>query len=148
MKPKGEPMEPALLNAIMLSDSTIREAGSNKLTLVGIFQVFLAPTFPFQSPSFFVTPFITNFSGRQEEVAVVVRIEEPGSGNVLASASGTLQLAEQDETPEPVDREIVLDFPFPFQNVIFKEAGKYLLKVLVNGEDVGDRSFRVIPMTK
>ena len=140
MKPKGDQMEPVVLDAIMLSDSTIREAGTNKLSLIGCFSFFNASVFPFPAPNFFVTPLITNLSGLQKRINLTVRIEDPNSGHVVVSASGKLEVAgEGQEFP----RTFICDRSFPIVGVIFPEAGMYKIQILVNSEPIGNREFEV-----
>lgn len=133
-------MEPVVLDAIMLSDSTIREVGTNKLSLIGCFSFFNAAAFPFPAPNFFVTPFITNLSGIQKRINVTVRIEDPNTGHVAMSASGTLETTgDGQEFP----RTFIFDRSFPFIGVIFPGAGMYKIQILVNSEPIGNREFEV-----
>ncbi len=147
MSPGSDEMEPALLKSIMLSDTVIREGGTNKLSLIGIFAQFNASKFPFQIPLFYATPFITNLSGTHESIAVVLRIENPSTGDVLASASGTIQPGEAGSEPAPIDRDVIFEIPYPFPGVVFPEAGRYVIKALINGEEIGERFFKVLSVS-
>src|SRR6266496_5831499 len=81
--------EPALVHGIIFSDTVIKEQGTNKLSLVGCFLHFNARGFPFMAPPFFATAMLTNFRGKLESVNVCLRLEQSGSGHVVASVAAT-----------------------------------------------------------
>ncbi len=146
MKPRGDEIEPAVLNAIMLWDHVIREAGTGKVSLIGCFNVFHTVAFPFPAPKFFVTPFLTNFSGRQEAFNLAVRIEDPHSGHVYSSVEGSAEV-NTDKEDFTFDRDQVMDFPVPpFEGVTFREAGTKKVVVLINGGIIGERQFNVVKL--
>lgn len=135
-----ESSEPSSIPAILLSDSTIREAGSGKLSLIGMFEYFNAPNFPFVTPPFFVTVGIANFQGQLQSVPVTVRIES-STGHVHTSAEATFS------TKEPINRNDVVQFPFAIPPCQFPEAGRYNVVLLVSGEKIGERPIEVRAIT-
>ena len=141
MEPK-DIMEPTVLQAIMLSDSVIREEGTNKLSLIGCFSKFNAPMFPFRTPMFFITPFVTNMSGSPPEVNITINIEDPTSKFVLASANSKI-LPPPGDNPPPITKDQIFHIPFPFDGIIIEKQGTYSIQVLVNADEVGSRNFNI-----
>ena len=140
----GSPMqnvEPTLAFGIVISDNAIREEGTGKLSFIGSFQNFNFPTFPFQSPPFFVTAFITNLAGQIDKLTITARVEQPKSGHVVRSSSIEIGFKK------PIDKDEIFEIPFGLPPCIFPAAGVYQIVVLVNNEKVGHRDFRVNPIT-
>ena len=77
-----------------MSDVAVREAGTNKLTLVGIFSVWNCPAFPFQTPPFFISVFLSNLRQGVRELNLVVRIEQKKTGMVIANAVAKVQFGD------------------------------------------------------
>jgi len=131
--------EPALCQAIMLSDNVIVEQGTRKTSLVNCFTHFNAHTIPFTPPSFFVTVFFTNLNDDLREMDLVARIETD-SAHVLASRDTRVKL-EKDSPP--LDRDSILNVTFPF-GVTFPVAGRFHVCVVLNKEELGRRPFMVM----
>ena len=129
--------------AIMLSDTVIREQGTGKLSLIGCFTALNAPKFPFATPPFFVTPFITNLRGKIEDLHITVRIEDAHSF-VLSNVAGHVSLRK--DAP-PVPDVAVLEIPFPVAPFMVQTAGNYLVKVLLNNEQIGVKPLIVRSVT-
>jgi len=121
--------------SIVLSDMVICERGTNKNTLVGSFNNFNAPRFPFVTPPFFVTIQLTNFLPNTTEFNLTVRVEERASGAVLTSAAGQMKLGG----PAELTKETVLEIPIPLGPFLVPKAGHYDVVVLVNNEQAGKR---------
>ncbi len=130
-----ESSEP-ICSSIIFSDQTIREEGSGKLSLIGCFQGFNASHFPFQSPSFFITVFITNLRAVPELLHVTANIKIPKAGVVLASCGAQLRPPQHGATINP---KVCIEIPLPFASVTFGAAGEYDVTVLVDEEEVGSR---------
>lgn len=126
----------AVCVAIVLSDLVIREQGSAKMSLINCFNNFNFPSFPSQTPRFFVTAFLTNFTGGCE-VDLTVRIEEPKSGHVMTSISG------KGKIEDGMQKDMVFEVPFPIMPFIFHEPGVFHVKLLVNNEHCGQRPVMV-----
>jgi hypothetical protein len=133
--------EPVVPSAVILSDHVIREAGSNKLTLIGTFSVWNAQAFPFVCPQFFITTFITNLRADQGQIVVTIRIETPEK-HVVWSSQAKVEFNVQGSPSEAV-----IELPIPVKSVSFPFAGKYMVKVLANGDEVGTRDLFVRPIT-
>lgn len=136
--------EPALMPGIVLSDLVIREAGSNKTSLIGCFQAFNFPQFPAKIGRFFVTVSITNLRGKLEELNTTCRLEVAGTGHVVSSTSAKIQFGP--ENP-PLDPRVAFDIFLPFMNVQFPSAGTHTFVVLVDNEEVGRRNVEVSAIT-
>ena len=133
-----------MIHAIMLSDYVMKEEGTGKTSLLGCFGRFNADRFPFTAPQFFVTVFLANMSGKPTELNMAVRIEEPKTSMVLSNTGCKMELSE--DSP-PIPKEAILDFTFPFPNVIFQQAGIYDIKVFFDGDELAKRHFVVAPIS-
>lgn len=139
--------EPAVLPFVVLSDAVIREEGTGKLSLIGTFEFFNAPSFPFQCPPFFATVAITNIQMARnagegpKEVNINVRIEDPNSGHVFGSATGKVGVLEG----KSIDRDAVIQLPLPFPPMTFNAPGKLRVVLNVDNERLADRVLGVIP---
>jgi hypothetical protein len=138
------PQEPALIPGIILSDLIIREAGSNKPSLIGCFQAFNFPQFPARIGRFFVSVTITNLRGRPNALNATCRLEVAGTGHVVSSVSAQIQFAP--ENP-PLDPRVGIDISFPFMSVAIPSAGTYTFIVLIDNEEVGRRNIEVSAIT-
>lgn len=136
--------EPALMPGIVLSDLVIREAGSNKSSLIGCFQGFNFPQFPAGIGRFFVSVSVTNLRGKPDELNATCRLEVAGTGHVVSSTSVKIQFSP--ESP-PLDPRMGFDVSFPFINVGFPAAGTYCFAVLVDNEEIGRRNVEVSSIT-
>ena len=133
--------EPVLVYSIILSDLVIREQGTNKISLIGVFNQFNANKFPFSTPPFFITASITNITGKIDGViSVTALVEDPNSGHVLSSTPGRLQFSK--ESP-PIPNNMIFEIPFPVVSFSIPKAGLYSIKILFNNEELGKRSLMV-----
>jgi hypothetical protein len=130
--------EPVVIQAVLMSDYVVREAGTNKLTLAGIFSVLNCPGFPFATPPFWITVFLTNFRNGTKEANVVVRLEQKQTGMVLGNAAGRIQFAEGKIAPE-----VMVEIPFRMNSMFVPQPGNYRVVVLVNDDKVAERAFVV-----
>jgi hypothetical protein len=133
--------DPVLCPAILFSDLTIREHGTSKLSIIGTFTQFNAPSFPFLAPQFFVTLFLTNIQGPVDGLPVTLRVEAQGSGHVLASTSGMIPI------PATHSREDVAQIVFAIPPTVYPAPGQYRVHVLVRNEQVANQALFVRPIT-
>lgn len=134
-------MEPVLCPGIIFCDGIIREEGTGKLTLVGAFQFFHAPAFPFVIPGFAVLVMVDNLKPGIKELKVTIRLESTDSGFVLGSSFAQITLAEG------YDARGTLDIPFRFQQIAFPHPGAFQVTVLVNNEQIGSKRLLVRSLT-
>lgn len=139
-----ETAEPVVISAIMMSDHVIREHGTGKLTLVGIFSTWNCPGFPFQTPQFWVTTFLTNIKGLKDKGAnIAIRLEDPQTGHVLASLAAKVQFAPEQQIPN----EAMLEIPLPVSSMIIHHPGTFRAIALVDNEQIAMRTFTATPTT-
>ena len=137
--------EPALSQALILSDLVITEVGTNKSSLIGCFTCLNAPKFPFATPLFYVTALVTNIRGKVEQLVVTLRIEDERSGHVSASVSANVGLPPDAPAFVPAQIfQVSLPVP-PFQ---VQTAGEYSVLILVNNMQAGKRSLEIRPLTQ
>jgi hypothetical protein len=129
--------EPALTQGIVFSDLVIREQGTGKNSIIGSFQVYNLPQFPFAVPPFFITAFLTNVPAEVTNLDMTARIENPQNGAVLASSS--IKVSFQRPSDRNESNEVVL----PILNLAFPAAGLYKAVILANNEKVGERNLFV-----
>ena len=135
--------EPAC-SGLMFSDMVIREQGTGKLSLIGVFSQFNAPGFPFTAPPFYVTAFLTNFQGKIESIDLTFRIEESKSAHVLGSVHGKVNI--NPDAP-PFEKNVVIEFPVQIPPTRFPEQGTYLVVVLIDGTEVFRRTINIRTVT-
>lgn len=133
--------EPVVIPALMLSDHVVREAGTQKLTLVGIFSAWNCSKFPFPTPRFWVTVFLTNIR-TAAALNLTVRIEDRQSGHVLASMAAKVEF--QDAVLPP---NTMVEIPLPVGSMMIPSAGTYRVVALVNDEKISERTFVVTSLT-
>jgi hypothetical protein len=132
--------EPVVSPSILFSDLTIREFGTDKISLIGTFSQFNAPRFPFLAPLFHVTVLLTNIKGPIESLPVTIRIEAEGSGHVIASTTGQIPLPATHTLADIA--QLVFGIP-PTQ---YQAPGRYDVHVLVRNEPIAKRPLFVKPV--
>jgi len=133
-----EQFEPVAVS-IALSDLVICEQGTGKISLIGCFNNFNLPHFPFPTTPFYVTVSLTNLLPSIKAYDVIVRIEDQKNGNVLVSAGTHFELND----PIVVIKEFVWDVPVFVMPFLVPQPGHYLIKVLANNEQAGKRLLTV-----
>lgn len=137
--------EPTLLQFIVVSDLVIREHGTGKISLIGAFDQFNAPSFPFQAPPFFVTMGITNVhlsravGEAPKEINVNVRVEDRTSGHVFGNATGKVGVNEGTS----LSRHATIMITLPLPAMTFTQPGPITIVVLVDNERLGDRTLLI-----
>lgn len=129
---------------IIFSDMVIREEGTGKLTLVNLFSTFVAQGFPFQTPRFYVTVLLSNFSDFSQPVDVVFRLEEPHSGHVYSSVSGKMNFRPD----VPPNKNEVLEISVQYPATFLPKQGTYFMVALVNATEVRKRAINVVAQKK
>lgn len=129
--------------SIVLSDSVICEQGTGKNSLIGCFNNFNLPQFPFPTPLFFITAAITNLDPSIKKFDVTARIEDPSNGMVLRSVGAHIELAD----PIVLTKETILEFPLAVMPFLIPKPGNFEVIVLVNNAQAGKRLLTVNPIT-
>ena len=133
--------DPVICPSIIFSDLTVRESGTDKLSLIGCFTQFNAAHFPFVAAPFHVTVLLTNVQGPAEALPITMRIEEPGSGHVIASMSGSAKILANHS------REDIAQIVFGFAPTQYPAPGKYDVVVLVKNEVINRRALFIKPIS-
>lgn len=127
---------PPVLVAMLLCDTAIREAGTNKLSLIGTFNGIFAPKFPCVHPTLSVYLALTDGRGK---VPCCLRMTSMESGKEVFSLQG------QVEFPDPL---AVAEMIFQLQQLKFDQPGLYALDFLADKELLGSRKLRVQPLAR
>ena len=128
-------VNPPLLLALVLCDTIIREAGTNKYSLVGTFNTLFVRQLPCTHPSLAVYVALTDGRGQVPAALRLVGIE---TGKEVFGLKGTIDFR---------DPTGVAELAFQIPNVRFEGLGEYALEFLADGELLGSRKLRV-QMTK
>lgn len=131
--------EPSVVPAILLSDASIVERGSDKRSVVGIFDQVFVQSFPAPFGPFWVTAWVSNVVGTLSELELTCRIQESG-GHVVFSSVTRVKF----ESEAPFNETTTLAFSSKAGVVRFQKEGVYTVVILLNGNEVGNRDFRVL----
>jgi hypothetical protein len=130
--------EPAVISAILLSDVSIIELGSQKRSVIGCFDQILVPKFPGGFPRFWITTWISNIVGTLSEMEVTCRLQDK-SGHAVYSTTTKAQFPAE----TAFDNTATIGFSTPIENIVFARPGVYTIVILLNGEETGKRDFNV-----
>jgi len=117
--------------ALLMADRVITEDNQKK-AIIGTFTQFTVRQVPAGMPPWFIYAAVTNLAG---EHPFSVNLVFDRSQQVIFSAGGTLKV---DETRR------VVELVIPVPNVVFPEAGTYVVSFHVGGEQIGSRILDVI----
>ena len=123
--------KPSVLS-INVCDTIIRDEGTKKVSLIGLFNTIKANSFPCTHPQMYVYVALTNGHGTYKTEVRFVRIN---TDKPLAGIAGELAF------PSPLH---VVELNVCWQGLRFEEPGDYLVEVLCDGDAVGDRKFRIV----
>ncbi|MCY3021804.1 MAG: hypothetical protein NTW87_22565 [Planctomycetota bacterium] len=116
-----------ILLALVLCDSVIREAGTNKLSLIGTFNGIFANTFPMVHHSLCVYIAITEGRGR---MACKLRMTALESNAVIFELPGEIEFGGPTNVGEMV---------FQWNQVRFERPGVYAFEFWVGNDLLGSR---------
>jgi hypothetical protein len=117
--------------ALLLADRVITEDNQKK-GIIGTFTQFTVRQVPAPLPPWFIFAAVTNLSG---EHPFSLNLVFDRSQQVVFSAGGTLVV-------DNARRVVELVIPVP--NVVFPEAGTYVVSFHVDGEQIGSRILDVV----
>lgn len=127
---EGQPIPPhPVLNAMLVCDMAIREEGTGKVSLIGIFENINATSFPTLHPELSVYAKLTDAHGLHLEL---IQLEK---ARIIASGETTIT---------PSDRMGAVELNFNLHNLVFPEAGLYEFRLSANGKHVGAKTLRVV----
>ena len=117
--------------ALLLADRVITEDNQKK-TIIGTFTQFSVRQVPAGLPPWFIYAAVTNVAG---ELPFSINLVFDKSQQVIFSAGGTLTVD---------DPRRVVELVIPVPNVVFPEAGTYVVTFHVSGDHIGSRILDVI----
>jgi hypothetical protein len=117
--------------ALLLADRVITEDNQKK-AIIGTFTQFTVRQVPASLAPWFVYAAVTNLAG---EHSFSLNLVVDRTQQVIFSAGGTLRVDEPRR---------VVELVIPVPNVVFPEAGTYIVTFHVEGEQIGSRILDVV----
>ena len=132
-RPTPSAFHPSCL-AMLVADTAIREQGTGKVSLIGIFDHIRAVGFPVSHGQLVVYARITDAEGHYEFRLQLVRLDDD-----LAIGEGVVQA-------EVSDRLAARAVIFDLRGLRFECSGRYEFRLQANGRYVGGCPFAVVQM--
>jgi len=126
MKKRAKPV----LLAMIVCDKIIREEGTKKNSLIGVFDRVHATQFPCTHSRMHVYIAVTEYKGR---AACELKFSD-NTDKELVKMAGPLNFP---------DKLSVVEMDFCINNILLPDAGIYHFDFFVNGEHIGHRKFKV-----
>jgi hypothetical protein len=123
---------PPTFNAMLICDNSIREDGTGKVSLIGIFAGVVAPKFPLVHPSLCVYVNLGDAEGKYP-----LRLELIRAHDMRTIGRGTGEL-------EVRDRMKPAEIVFELKGLVFESPGRYEFVLYANDRLVGKKSFEVL----
>ncbi|MCI0339840.1 MAG: hypothetical protein L0216_01605 [Planctomycetales bacterium] len=121
-----------VVKSLLLCDTIIHDAATNKKSLIGVFHDMIAAQFPFQHPSLSLYANLADAAG---EYALEVR---------LVNLSAAREVARHRLPPARIgDRLRPAEIAVQMVGVLFQDAGRYEIQLWANDELIGSRDFTV-----
>jgi len=119
-------------NAMLICDHTIREEGSGKFSLIGIFSGIWSDRFPtfHQSLSVYV-----NLGDAQGGYRLRLELLRADTMQKIGIGEADLQVR---------DLMLPAEFVFELKMLVFEQPGRYQFDLYANGDHVGSKSFQVL----
>ena len=120
------------VKAFLLCDYVLHEAGTNKKSLIGIFEDIHITAFPHSYPRIAV---YVNLNDAHGKYVLELRLVSSADNSVIGSG----------KTPEvQIDNPLrTCEFALQIQNLIFRQPGVYEFQVFANGDLVATKAFNV-----
>ena len=125
-KPIGE--------AIVICDQIITEVGTNKKSLIGVFNSIAGNAFPVQHPRLCVYCAMSNGRGHGTLQLKCIRVEDSSE---VARVSGNVNF---------LDPNAVVELVFNFLNIPFERPGLYTFELGCEGEYLMEKRFTVLQL--
>jgi hypothetical protein len=120
------------VKAILISDQIIHEHGTNKKSIIGIFQDIHVSQFPFRYPRIAVYVNLTDARGKY-----ILELK-------LLNASDGTEIGHGRTPPVSIDSPLrTCEFALQIQNLVFQKAGMYEFQIFANDQLIGTKSFHV-----
>ena len=122
-------------NAFLICDYAIREEGTGKVSLIGIFENINAIRFPSMHGLLCVYAKLTDAEGDYEIRLELVRLEDLA---VIGQGVLTMTIG---------DRMAAAELVFQLGGLVFERTGKYEFRLYANDKSVAIKSFSVVQIT-
>ncbi|MGH7163537.1 MAG: DUF6941 family protein [Planctomycetota bacterium] len=120
------------VKAVLICDQIIHEHGTNKKSLIGIFQDIHSAQFPFRYPKIGV---YVNLTDAQGSYVLELRLVSGADGSEIGRG--------QTSPVEIASPLLTVEFALQIQNLLFQTPGFYEFQVFANGELLSTRAFHV-----
>lgn len=129
----GQELPHPVLQAMLMCDRAIREIGTNKVTLVGIFDRIWAGGFPLHwVKGLSVYARVTDAEGEYQIRLELVRLEDE---QAIGRADGTAVMNDRMSSAELI---------FNLDAIVFERLGRYEFRLFAQGRHVGGLVFNVV----
>ena len=118
---------------MLIADAAIREEGTGKVSLIGIFEQVNAAAFPCRHPALTVYAKMTDAIGTYDVGLELVYLDRE------------TRIGEGQMTVEALSRLVAAEVIFRLSNLTFPAPGRYEFRLTANGRHVGSKSFAVAP---
>jgi hypothetical protein len=119
------------VKAILICDQVIHEAGSNRKSLIGIFEEIHLPKFPAHYPRIAVYVNLTDANG---EYVLEMRLQGEDGNEVGRGQTPRMRIENPLATCE---------FALQIQNLVLPAPGQYEFQIFTNGDFLTSKTFRV-----
>ena len=119
---------------MLICDNAIREAGSNKISLIGIFARIATGVFPAVHPSLCV---YANLGDAEGQYRFRLELVHSDSMMVIGRGEATGDLPDRMEPSEII---------FEMKRLLFDKPGNYEFVLYANNDSVGRKSFKVVKL--
>ena len=127
---------PPLTLALIVADAMLRDLGTGKIAIHGIYSAIGAREFPWMHPRLMVYGALTD--GRPGKMSLLLRvIDAAEERDAVAEARGEV------EFPDPF---AVVEFVLVLGGLVFPEPGEYRLQLFADGTPLIERRLQVVPV--
>ena len=120
------------LNAMLICDSVITDRNTGKNSLIGIFDIIHANSFPARHPSLSVYARVTDAQGHYTFKLELIDLN--ANQTIGEGATPVVEIP---------DRLLPHDLVFNLQGLVFQTEGRYEFRLYADGQFVGHHSFQV-----
>ncbi len=130
--PQTQPKPTPVVLSVIICDAIIRDELTKKVSLIGLFNIIGATSFPCTHRQIYIYIALTNGHGRYKTEIRFVSLE---SGEIIAGMEGQLDFAN------PLQ---VVEVNLQWQNLKFNLPGDYEVEILCDRVQIGARKFVVV----